>query len=140
MTSDEEAARALPEPSLTDPVAVSLMFCNALEDPAHYRNALLNLTTPESHNAWGDFSVAAEFLQSIEDRGYGSMINKAAGTQDVGYFKVLSGATESYQVLDEQPVLVAAVLTLVWRPERNQWLVHSIGDPLLPEDLPRTAV
>lgn len=57
---------------------------------------------------------------------------------DVCYFKILAGVTESYQVLDDQPVAAAAVLTLVWRPERGQWLVHSIGDYLLPEELPRT--
>ncbi|HEX6967607.1 MAG TPA: hypothetical protein VF174_02085 [Micromonosporaceae bacterium] len=139
MTSDAEAVAALPEPALDDPVSVSIMFCNALRDPRANLNALRFLTTPESHAAWGDFTSSSEFLKSIEDCGYGSQVNRAEGAPDVAYFKILRGVTQSYQVLDEQPVLVAAVLTLVWRPERGQWLVHSIGEPLLPEQLPRTA-
>lgn len=139
MTSEEEATAALPEPSFTDPVSVSIMFCNGLKDPVYWRNALLNLATPESHNAWGDFSSASEFLRSIEEAGYGSEVNIAEGAPDVAYFKIMRGITQSYQVLDAQPVLAAAVLTLVWRPEFNQWLVHSVGEPMRPEELPRTA-
>ncbi len=138
-TIDDEAAAALPEPALDNPVSVGLLFCNALEDPAKNRQALEGLTTPESREAWGDFTTAAAALKAIENRGCGSMVNEAAGAPDVCYFKILRGVTESYQVLDDQPVALAAVLTLVCRPERGQWLVHSIGDYLGPEQLPRTA-
>ncbi|MGO3813733.1 MAG: hypothetical protein ACTJHV_02900, partial [Cellulosimicrobium funkei] len=60
--SDEEAAAALPEPSLDDPVAVGILFLKALRDPVQYSNALHNLVTPESLDAWGDFSEAAKGL------------------------------------------------------------------------------
>ncbi len=51
-TIDDEAAAALPEPALDNPVSVGLLFCNALEDPAKNRQALEGLTTPESREAW----------------------------------------------------------------------------------------
>ena len=138
-TSHEEAEAALPEPSLRDPVSVGMMFLNALEDHVRYYNALLTLTTPESHPAWGDFSNAAEMLRSIDDYGVGSMANEAVGAPDVAYIKILRGVTEPYEVVDAQPVMAAAIMTLVWRPELDRWVVHGIGDSLLPEQVPRTA-
>lgn len=134
-----EAAAALPEPSLTDPVSVGMMFCNALEDHRHYRNALLSLTTPESHAAWGDFAEAARAYSEIPDPGFGSRANLAVGAPDVAYFKIISGVDRPYQVLDDQPLNAAAIVTLVWRPEWQQWLVHAMGLSLAPEDVPRTA-
>jgi hypothetical protein len=138
-TIDTEAAAALPAPALDDPVSVGLLFCNALEDPGSNLEVLELLSTPESRNAWGDFTAAGNMLQAIEDRGYGSMVNEAVGATDVCYFKILGGVSESFQVVDAQPVSAAAVLTLVWRPERGQWLVHGLGDYLRPEEVPRTA-
>ena len=43
------------------------------------------------------------------------------------------------KVTEEQVVLAAAVVTLVWRPEFGQWMVHGLGDHIRPEDLPRTS-
>jgi len=140
LVSEAEAQGAVPEPSLADPVSVGMMFCEALDDPGHYRTALLRLTTPESHAAWGDFSAAAEGLRAMPNVGFGSMVNEAVGAPDVVYFKVLSDVVESYQVLDEQPVSLASIVTLVWRPERGQWLVHAMGGSYVkPDDVPRTA-
>lgn len=137
--ADEEALDALPEESLTDPVSVGVMFCNALvDDHVHYRTALSNLVTPESLEAWGDFSEPAAFLKGLPDMGYGSMVNEAVGAPDVVYFKIIGDVPTSYQVIDAQPIEVAAVLTMVWRPEYNQWLIHSIGEYLQPEEVPRT--
>ena len=138
-TSDAEAQTALPQPSPDNPVSVSLMFCEALEQPAQFLTALRALTTPESHDAWGDFEATGAFLRSIPDRGYGSVANPAHDAPDVCYFKILGGVVQSYEVLDDQVVEAAAILTLVWRPEYGSWLVHSIGIPLRPDDVPRTA-
>lgn len=138
-TPKEEAAKAIPEDDPSNPAVVGHRFCEALEDHVYYRNALLNLTTPESHPAWGDFSEAAARYASIEDAGFGTRANYAEGASDVAYFKILSGVDESYQVLDEQIVPFAAVVTLVWRPERGMWLVHGMGDYIQPEKVPRTA-
>jgi hypothetical protein len=129
----------MPQDDLTNPVVVGQLFCQALEDHVEYRTALFNLTTPESHTAWGDFSDVAAQYAAIEEAGFGSQANFAVGAPDVAYFKILSGVDQSYQVLDDQILPFAAVLTLVWRPEQGMWLVHSFGDYLRPEDLPRTA-
>lgn len=137
--TEEEAAAALPEESLTDPVSVGVMFCNALaEDPVHWNNALRNLTTPESAESWGDFKAASRYLNSIEDMGYTNRVNFALGAPDVAYFKIVGDVRQSYEILDEQPVDCAAILTLVWRPEYGMWMVHDLGDYMKPEDLPRT--
>lgn len=136
-TSDEEAANALPAATLEDPVVVGNLFCSALDDHVHFRAALEKLTTPESRSAWGDFSAAADFLASIEDRGTGSVADRALGADDVAYFKILRDVKQSYQVLDGQPMFVSGIITLVWRPEVGSWLVHSIGtDHVLPEEIP----
>ncbi len=112
------------------------MFCNALSDPKYFRPVLTRFVTPESLSAWGDFSAAATFLDSVQDAGYGSFAERALGDDDVAYFKILSGVTDSYQVLDEQIIAAAGVVTLVWRPELGEWRVHGIGEYLKPEDVP----
>ncbi|MGO4143461.1 hypothetical protein AB4Y77_00100 [Paenarthrobacter sp. YAF11_1] len=134
---DDEAEQALPEPSFQDPVAVGLLFCNALSDPAEYQVALRRVVTPESLPAWGDFSDAAQFLASIPDRGFGSMANRALGDDGVAYLKILSGVTQSFQVLEDQVVMAAGFVTLAWRPEFGEWRVHAFGgDTLRPEEVP----
>ena len=137
--SEEDAAAALPEPSLDDPVAVGILFLKALRDPGQYSNALHNLVTPESLDAWGDFSEAAKGLEAIQNPGFGSRANRAHDASDVAYVKILSNIEQSYEVTEEQVVLAAAVVTLVWRPEFGQWMVHGLGDHIRPEDLPRTS-
>lgn len=137
--TDEDAPKVLPPDDPENSVFIGIMFCNALAERRKYQTALGNLVTPESKSAWGDFSAAADYLASIEDHAYGSFTNAAHDAPDVQYFKILRNVQESYQVLDDQPVIVAAVLTLVWRPEHGRWMVHSIGEPLLPEQLPRSA-
>ena len=70
---DLGGAAALPEPSFDNPVAVMFAFVQALGDPGFFQTALEYLTTPESRDAWGDFTEAAAMLAAIEDRGLGSM-------------------------------------------------------------------
>ncbi len=138
--SDEEALAGLPDEDSTDPVIAGVTFCNALtQNFPYYRTALKQLVTPESLDAWGDFSEAAAFLNELPEMAFGSKVNEAVGAPDVVYFKILRDVTTSYEVVDEQPINAAAVLTLIWRPERKQWLVHSIGDYSTLENLPRTA-
>ena len=64
------------------------------------------------------------------------MVNEAHGDSTVVYAKVMRGVIRNYQVSDDQPVLAAAVLTLVWRPGYGQWIVHATGEPILPEEVP----
>ena len=104
-----------------------------------YSNALHNLVTPESLDAWGDFSEAAKGLEAIQNPGFGSRANRAHDASDVAYVKILSNIEQSYEVTEEQVVLAAAVVTLVWRPEFGQWMVHGLGDHIRPEGLPRTS-
>lgn len=134
--TDDEAEAMLPDPSLQDPVAVGMMFCNALDDPKHYLNALRNLSTPESVPDWGDYTRAAEALKAVPNRGYGSMVNPSEGDKDVVYFKILPNVESSYQVLDDQPMMMGELLTIVWRKEYNQWMVHAMGDYMRPEHVP----
>ncbi|XVU27442.1 hypothetical protein ACQPZJ_10510 [Actinoplanes sp. CA-054009] len=124
-----EAEAVLPEPRLDDPVSVGSMFCRALEDHQHYRRALLRLSTPESHAAWGDFSEAARMYADIPEVGFASRANLAVGAPDVAYFKVLGNVDRSYQVLDDQPLGMAAVITLVWRPSGGDGSSMQWGRP-----------
>lgn len=133
---DEEAASGLPEPSLDEPISVAMAFLSALDDPVRYRTALVNLTTPESHQAWGDFSEMAQVLSEIEDWGVASMVDEAVGDSDVVYAKVIRGVDQTYEVLEEQVMNVAAIITLVWRPSFGRWMVHAVGDYVKPEDVP----
>ncbi|MFD1211000.1 hypothetical protein ACFQ36_02955 [Arthrobacter sp. GCM10027362] len=135
-TTDGEAAAQLPEFSFGNPLAVAMAFCHALDDHERYRPALSQLVTPESLPAWGDFSETAGFLRSLENVGYGSQVTPAVGDPDVVYFKILSGVKQSYQALEDQVMDIAAIVTLVWRPEYGRWLVHAIGDYLRPEEVP----
>lgn len=130
-----------------DPAAsTGLMFCNALAERKTYLNALNNLVTPESREAWGDFSEAADFLDSVSDAGFGTKADRAFGDNKVAYFKILSNIPTSIRVIDEQPVLIRAVLTLVYRhnvPVYNGgsgWLVHGLGQMIRPEELPHGSV
>jgi hypothetical protein len=63
---EEEVQQVIPEFSFQDPVAVGMMFCNALDDPKENFVALSRLTTPESLPAFGDFKEAANLLASVQ--------------------------------------------------------------------------
>lgn len=136
LATHEEAEAATPEPSLTDPASVAHLFYDAIREPGVYENALAFLTTPESHPMWGDFTEAARLLAEIDSPGISTMVNEAVGDPDVVYAKVLRGVTTSYQVLDDQFVDGAAVITLVWRSDFGRWMVHALGDYVRPEDVP----
>ena len=121
-----------------EPWAVAYDFLQLLEDPIGNRNALLALTTPESHAAWGDFTQVAAAYASIPDHGFGTMVDFAEGARDVCYFKIFSNMQEeAYYALEDVPVLVRALVTLVYRPVLGRWMVHWYGERMEPNAIPR---
>lgn len=120
-----------------DPVAIGLAFVNALSGDELVDPSVL--VTPESIGAWGDFGAAREALLAIEGRGFGSIADRAVDAEDVAYFKILAHVDQSFRVTEGDVVMMAGVVTLVWRPEFDRWMVHALGDRLRPEDVPRTS-
>lgn len=64
------------------------------------------------------------------------------GAPDVAYVRLVE--TDGWRVPDMRAVPAAAIVTLVWRPEiaivpGSSWRIHAIGDPLRPDQAPRTA-
>lgn len=98
------------------------------------RGALEPLVTPESRHAWGDFSAAAAGPQAI----VASPPKRLPDARDVAYVTVLPHVAEGFRSTAEQDV-EAAFLTVVWRPEYGGRQIHSAGEPIRPDDLPRTS-
>ncbi|WP_249644399.1 hypothetical protein [Nocardia sputi] len=96
---------------------------------------LAALVSPETRDSWGDFTEAARDLGAIEDAGFGSLVNRAPGVEDVAYFKILGGVSESYQVTSSRMVEVASIITMVRHPGSERWMVHSMGHAVSPEDV-----
>jgi hypothetical protein len=120
------------------PAGTAAIFLHALNDDLEeYRTALLNLTTPESHAAWGDFSTAAELATHIGHWGISSRGQQPA--PDVAYIAVMSHMGEdNYYALEDTVVMATAVVSLVHRPALGGWLVHAFGKGYRPaDDLPR---
>lgn len=124
------------EGDLTKPTNILILFMSALDDITENRDALSFLVTPESLSAWGDFSEAATFRDSIEDRGIGSIPKRAYGDDDVAYGAILGGVTDSFQMQSEELVSAAAVVTMVWRPSFGRWMVHGFGDYIPADQVP----
>lgn len=143
--NDEDAAHVEEVLSADPAVRVGVAFCTALGRREEYLEQLRMLVTPESAEAWGDFASAAALLSNIEDAAYGSIAERAYDDPDVAYLKILSGVTEGFQVLEGQPILAAAVVTLVLRDGvpvyggGRGWLVHSLGVHSRPEETPHGA-
>ncbi|MCT9624247.1 hypothetical protein HWD94_03800 [Pseudarthrobacter equi] len=135
---EDEVRGVIPEFSFQDPVAVGLMFCNALEDPSENYDVLSRLSTPESATAFGDFTEAAHLFKAISGSKYSMRAERALGDEDIAYFRILSGqdGEGSYQLLEDQIIAGAAIVTLAWRVEFGEWRVHGIGDYLRPEEVP----
>ena len=107
---------------------------------------LSQLITPESVDAFGDFSVARTMVAAEKDTGIGSLANRPEGASDVAYMKLILNmhdqllpGTESLIVSGAETLARAFIASLVWRPERGMWLVHSFGDYARPEEMPRTS-
>lgn len=141
---DGDALAMFPdEPSTRHPLAVASAFAAAVENPEQYRVALLNLTTPESHEAWGDFSSIAPKLvdYGLASGVYQALDDKGRATPDVVYvrFVNMAGMGDFSYVSDGEVLVEARVLSMVWRPEVDSWQIHGIGGYVLPEELPRTS-
>lgn len=116
------------------PIGTALAFLHALEDRAEFLVALLRLTTPESHEAWGDFSQAEAHLASV---GPWSVGTGGQVDGDAAYIAVFRDTTgRSYLVTDDVQVAAAVVISLVRRPAHGGWLVHGMGHSIPPEGMP----
>lgn len=121
------------------PVKQASVFFMAVLSGEYGGEVLVAFVTPESRDAWGDFSAAREAFREIESPGIGSQARPAEGSPDVVYVKVLDSVAEPHLVHSPTPVVVPGVFTLVWRPELDRWLIHGFGEYLLPEAVPRTS-
>jgi hypothetical protein len=96
--------------------------------------------TPESADAWGDFTAARKIANSRLKISMTALWGIDA--PDVAYVRLVD--TDEWRAPDLGAVPAAAIVTLVWRPEiaivpGSSWRIHAIGEPLHPIDVPRTA-
>jgi hypothetical protein len=96
--------------------------------------------TPESVDVWGDFTAAREIANSNLKISMTALWG--IGAPDVAYVRLVD--TEEWRVADMRTVPAAAIVTLIWRPEiaiipGTSWRIHAIGDPIHPDEVPRTA-
>jgi len=130
----EAMVAAEPGFDLTDPAVIGVNFIRALADTDESQDILTKVVTPESLTSWGDFTSAANFLNSIENWGVGSMPTPSVADPEVVYMTILSGVTQSFRAVGEQMVMPAGVVTLVWRLQYGMWMVHAIGDDYFPAE------
>ena len=136
--TDEELEAMVPPFDPANPLTIGLLFVNSLMSDDFTLADRQTLVTPESLGWWGDFTTARQWLAGLDEPGFGSTINKAAGDPDVGYLKILPGVTTGYIVSGGEALVEAAgVVTLVWRPEHGRWMVHSLGGYVHPDEVPR---
>jgi hypothetical protein len=133
-TRASEAGDGPAEPSgnLQDAAEVARLFCEALMDPAHFRNTLESLVTPDSREYWGDFSVATRKLQQVPDWDTASVAEPAAGNPAVAYVGIFPSGAAGSMPYSGRPAGGGAVVTLVWRDHLGAWLVHAFGPPADP--------
>lgn len=96
--------------------------------------------TPESVDAWGDFTAAREIASSSLKISMTALWG--IGAPDVAYVRLVD--TDEWRATDMRAVPAAAIVTLVWRPKiaiipGMSWRIHSVGVPLHPDEVPRTA-
>jgi hypothetical protein len=126
-----------PGEPFVDPAGTALCFIQALQDPSAYRQALTNLTTPESREAWGDFSSAAALFAEIANAGLATPGQRPV--PDVAYVAVMRDVETALYVDGGVMVQSPAVVSLVDRPDLGGWLVHAFDAAfVLPEDMPRS--
>lgn len=96
--------------------------------------------TPESADSWGDFSEAREIANSSLKLSMSALW--AVDAPDVSYVRWVD--TEASVAPDLRLIPAKLHATLVWRPEiavtpGAAWRLHALGDPVHPDDVPRTA-
>ncbi|MDQ1734602.1 MAG: hypothetical protein QOH56_853 [Pseudonocardiales bacterium] len=120
------------------PAATALLFLQALAEDVHeYRNALLRITTPESWDAWGDFTEAAEMVASLGGE-WGIQSRGSLPEPGIAYIALMRDTPTALYVDGDVFINAAAIVSLVHRPALGGWRVHSYGaDYWPPDDLPR---
>jgi len=119
-----------------NPLNVAAWFFHALLLEPLDRHELAILVTPESRESWGDFSEAAQGLQSIRAPGLHARALYDPNAEDVAYVGIVQDVAVS-RVVEDAPL--ALVITLVRRSELGGWLVHAMGGAIGPvEVLPRS--
>lgn len=117
-------------------MTIAFAFYNSvMDDDGPNLHALRQICTPESWDAWGDFS---EVREMIGDRGLATRADApGTGESDVRYAKVVTLDDPNQTVMSDGDVLVSGlIITMQWRPSDGYWRVHGFGDYILPEDLP----
>jgi hypothetical protein len=117
------------------PFAAGWAFCLLLAKTPLPIEELQAHSTPESVPHWDYRAAAAAFL-AIEWPGFPHGAHVAEGADDVAYLPILSSVEHDATAAQ---LSQETVLSLVWRPEVGRWLVHSMGQPVLPDSMPRTA-
>ncbi|MBT1582578.1 hypothetical protein [Curtobacterium flaccumfaciens] len=126
--SDDEAQEAMDRIPDGDPMHVALAFVYGLSE---LNAPLLEMfTNPESRDSWGDYQEAHDLLESFGEWGIGSEAQHGLERGlKVAYVKILPEVAENMQVTEDTPVMAAAVLSLIRRPDINGgWFVQAIGD------------
>lgn len=95
------------------------------------------IVTPESREAWGDFSAAAAALAG--DYGINSVARSWPSAPDVAYVYLMEHEPKARMITRPEAVSVPHTFTWVWRPELGGWRLHGIGPGDPPELLPRTS-
>lgn len=131
-TDDEvqEAMDSIPE---GDPMHVALAFVYGLSE---LNEPLLEMfTNPESRRSWGDYQEPHDLLKTFGEWGIGSEAQYATELGvEIAYVKILREVTENMQVTEDTPVVAAAILSLVRRPDINGgWFAQAIGEYWHPE-------
>jgi len=136
---DDEAAAEADVGDLTDPrnpMTTAFAFYTAVTDEkGPDLKSLRLICTPESWDAWGDFS---EVVEVIGDGGLASRATPpGSGESDVRYAKVVALEDPNQSVRsDGDNLIYGKIITMQWRPNDGYWRVHGFGDYILPEDLP----
>ncbi|SIS19764.1 hypothetical protein [Microbacterium sp. RURRCA19A] len=107
--------------------------------------ALESLVTPESLHLWAGFGDARRWAAAVSVR-LSTTAWYGRGAPDVAYVKLVPEDGRPWVVAEARDDDALAWISLVWRPEITErgplasWRVHSIGLPIDPEELPRTAI
>lgn len=123
----------------TDPLAVATTFLSLVLSGPAAADHLSRLITPESATAWGDFGAVRGRLAELGNWGLGTQAVGEGTTRDVAYVKILSDLSSAFRLRGDDVVSVAALITLVWRPEAQSWLVHAFGGYVPATRVPRTS-
>ena len=115
--------------------ATKFIAALALADPID-TGALEAIVTPESRATWGDFTAVRRLIDGIEAPGFASHIPRSTPEDaDVAQVFIVTGVTAVTNLEPGDYVDATAVMTLVWRPEVDSWLVHAVGAPVAPDQL-----